>query len=1236
MTSGINEDAIVADLYKSFNQDNVILFVGSAAVDNGELTEKICNLPWSCVITTSRKEGFGCEFANGRMPHRYMPFSELPIDLFSKSNLPIIQLYGVENEMATELEEVEDYLRPAFARKRAEKILGRIMSKMDIRTRMIVIGYDSNNSDEMPAETFIFSWQELQGGKIEFFNSEDNPSEMLKKSAERNGFTWYDGKLADMLLDFSEEYNLQETGVDDEVNLFYKGQQPVFIKKSILLRCRYFVQLLTEEKIHEIRPLGRIQQSRWFYNFLNNSGDIPQWYGFLPQSTFYLKRKYEDILISIVRNLISNKSMSQNGFNFPVILEGIPGSSKSVELAALAYKIYNEKINPVIYINGDNLNFSSQNNEIQILDELMQEVEQVGDKDTRFLIVWDGSSYRNIISEAKQLVHELENRGRRFVLVCSAYPNVGTEKEENNKVYYTLQQDGSFVKSELKSDLYFHNNCYFVSATRELNQKEINILKQKAQLYAVVDKDQINKIWDELSENVDIFEYFYRLIILIRPKLEAGLSREQRLVNRYIRKQLALLGTTEEDICNPLYEIMKKNGIPLSEKLQKTFEEEENDVYDLDKFNTCIAMFSRFKLDTPYSLALRMLCKNENDFFGKSSIYNDYELFRLLTSQINYIHYFEQFDGKYVFRFRSTLEAKIFLKNNQVSEEKQIDIILELIDLYVECYRKNNEVDYELKKSIQAILKMYGPNTEYTEFLEGHAECIEHINILRKVDVVADKLRELRTKFHIPDEDCGFALIEISFYRELYGNMWDKLHGYSKNQYGNRNPWEIFPETYNKENYEKRLKMLSQISDLALDSIEKLEVMINDTHGYFSPRSIQLSVNLLTVELAMSNITLENVKQEYIQFVNGSAVAVNVNPLSYTQLYPILFKAISASPLNGYLYNALFKIFEKEYENASEERKLFLLSDVQMIADDASTLEITNRGTNDKDELSMHLHKIAQYSCCYKVHIADIENETAPSAFLDLFNNMLSRNNASGICFVCQQELDSIGLSGNAIAGYENEQGNAFVLNKQQLEVCKNIVEFINNTRYSSCVENSIQALYLLLRVEWMLYNGRPLSIGREWQKTYLKESDWLKVYATCEKYESISGNSVRPIVTLIFALAKVHINRDYLGAAKTMHKVSDMPNQRMRVPYLICFEPGIAQKYSGTVVSTHNYSGFLKVDSLPRFAEQNQGVKFYMKNLGLRRMPEKNQILKNFELGLSFSSQFSAHKTVEGGEKHE
>ena len=64
---------------------------------------------------------------------------------------------------------------------------------------------------------------------------------------------------------------------------------------------------------------------------------------------------------------------------------------------------------------------------------------------------------------------------------------------------------------------------------------------------------------------------------------------------------------------------------------------------------------------------------------------------------------------------------------------------------------------------------------------------------------------------------------------------------------------------------------------------------------------------------------------------------------------------------------------------------------------------------NDKDELSIHLHKIAQYSCSYEVHISDIENGTAPAPFLNLFNNMLSRNNA------LINTLSQISVGGNLI-----------------------------------------------------------------------------------------------------------------------------------------------------------------------------------------------------------------------------
>jgi hypothetical protein len=1235
MGNGVNEDAIVSDLFRSFNQDNMILFVGNSAENLGELTEAVCKLPWSCVVTTSMKEDFAVKFASGRNVHRYTSLEDiLAINLFSKENLPVIQMYGTETDVPVELEDVDEEMRPVFARKQAEKILSRIMSKMDIRTRMIVVGYDPDNGSDIAPESFVYLWQEMQGGTVEFFLEPVPSLSAVKKAAEKKQFTWYEGKLADVLTATSEEFLGADNAAGEDNFLLYKGQQPVFINKSVVARCHNFAQLLTEDSIHQIRPLGRIQQGRWFYNFLNNSSDSPQWYGYLPQSVFYLKRDYEDCLVDVVKSLLkSNKNLLKSDINTPVILEGDPGSSKSVELAALAYRIFSEKNNPVIYINGDNFYFSAQSSEFQLLDELLQEVEQLEGSDAKFLIIWDCSSYRNVVSEAKQLAHELENRGKRFVLVCSAYSNVKKDQDKEIK-QYKYQPGGGFVQTRQVGELLFYNNCYFLEATRDLSDPEIYRLKQQVKQYAVGNKGDLDKIWEELKDNNDIFEYFYRLIILIRPKLEAGLSREQRLINRYVKKQFAFYAKEEqEESVNPLLLALQKANIPIDDELKGIIEEEDEDIYDLERFNCCIAMFSRFKLDTPYALALRMLCRNDNDYFGKNTAYNNYELFKLLTTQISYIHYCEQGEGRFVFRFRSPLEADIFLKNNQIMDDKQIELIQTMIRYYIEYFQRTNEVDEELKNAIQSLLRMYGPNTEYREFWEGYKYHNQHQNFLRKIDVIADQIRDMRVKYKVPDQDGSMALIEITFYREFYGNQWDKLHHYSKNQFAGQNPWEVYPDVYTAESYEKRLHALSAVSDLALTSLQKVEALMLDTHSYSEQRSIQSSINSLTVELVTANGMIDDIKEEYAKLAGTAASGGLTKTLNYAQLYPFLFKAISASPLNGYLYNALFRMFEKEYAKADEERKLFLLSDVRMIADDAGSLDITSRGTNDTDELSRHLHKIAQYSGSHIVTIEDIKNGSAAPEFAKLFSTMTERNNASGICFVCQQELDMAGLSGEKIAKYENTSETEFVLNENQINICRKIAEFIRKPEYAGCVEGSTQALYLLLRTEWMMYNGRPLSIGREWQKTYLNEEGWVNIYDTCEKYEAISGSSVRPIVTLIYALAKIQINKDYIGASKIMHKVADMPNQRMRVPYMICFEPGIPQKYSGSVMSVQNFSGYLKVDGLPRFTEQNQGVRFFQKNMGYRRMPEKNAVIKDFELGLGLSGQYSAHKAVRGGE---
>lgn len=1227
-----NVDELLANLYKHFNQDNMILYVGNKAVENHELSDSIYRLPWSCVVTSNRKEGFGAKFGGGMTCKRYVAH-DIPTILFNREELPIIQLLGNENEVPEELEDYDASLRKVFEKKYAEKALNRIMSKMDIRSRMIVIGYDENDENEIPAETFVFSWQEIQGGTIEFYGCTSNKDGVLRPSAQKKDFLWKDIKLIELLGEEEIHNEYINQYVEEESELFYKGKQPVFIKKSILSRCRNIAQLLTDEKVKEIRPIGSVQQSRWFYNFLNFSSDFPQWYGYLPQSNFYLERDYEQYLYSTVKLILSNhKCLVKGGINTPIILEGDPGSSKSIELAAIAYKIFCEQISPVIYINGENLYFTPQSAEIQILDELMQEIEQIGEKDTNFLVVWDSSSYRNVAAEARHLVRELENRGRKFVLVCSAYGNTSNENDKSKHRYYSMNEEGLFCFSQGKAELLFKDNCYYLSSTRDLSNKEIVALKQKARDYAVADEEILEKIWKKLDDSIDIFQYFYELIILLRPRLEVGLSKEQRLISRYVKKQFEIIYKEKEhDLENKtMIEALKSAGVEFNEISQDILGDECEEVYDLDRFNACVAVFSRFKLDTPYSIAIQMLCNPEDEFFGSRNDYDNYQIFSLLTTQLNYIHYHETCEGKHVFRFRNSIEAEIFLKNNQINEDKQIQLILDMMNRYIKNYQRTNDIDAELKESLVILLRMYGPNTEYREFWKGNKYASQHRQILLKLDVLANKVHELRTEHHIPDEEGAFALIEISFYREFFGNLWDNLVGYSKTKYPNKKKWEVFPEKYTEEKYLERLDILSSISDLALNMLESLELKMRQEVTYTSHYRIQSTMNSLIVELARISTIIDNIKQEFEEYTQGNNIS-SAKALNYTQLYPILFKAISSSPLNGYLYNALFSLFEKEYKKADDERKLYLLSEVRMIADDASTLEITSRGSNDTDELSNHIQIITQYSCSHKVCIDDIRSKTMPKAFESLFLGMLERNNASGICFVCQQELDEAGLSGEKIAITENESGKDFVLSNHQLDVCRKIVGFMNEDCYMDCVEKSAQALFLLLRVEWMLFNGRPLSIGREWQRTFLDEVQWLRINETCEKYEALSGSVDRPIVSLLYALSKIHINDDYIGAMKTMHRIIDMPNHRMRVPYSICNELGVPKKYNGVVVSTHNFSGFLKVDGLPRFAEQNQGVRFYMKNLGLRRMPSPRDQINDFELGLGLSSQFAARKISDG-----
>lgn len=1241
MQSNANE--MISNLMNSFKKDNVILYVGR----NGrkELTTEICELPWSCVVT-SCTDDIGIEFAEqNKEAIRYTSYRQLPNQLFVKNKFPIIQLYGKEDVVDEALEEYdEEFIKREVIKKDAERIFDYILVRMDMRTRMVIIGYAPEDPEEFPVSSIIVASRNMRGGVIDIYGTnKESAWTALFKTLEKRGGNSTSEKLTDLIGEvFSQNKEYQEIDKKKE-NIFYKEQIPVSISSSVLLSYGQTIQLLTEETIYEVRPFGKVEQKEWFPNFLNNSAEKPQWYGYLRQSEFYIKRDYEDKFVSLVRNLLEGRNMKREE-NIPVILQGPPGSSKTIEVVALAVKIFEEHKNPVIYINSDKLSFVENSSEMEELDSLMQQVESIGEKDAKILIVWDSSSYKAVAMNAANMVRTLQNRGRRFVLVCTAYGNDFyaeslSDKTQNFSWYYYKSMDDTFVKSKTKfGDVFFDGKFYYIHADSKISERECNLLEQKIKTYTPMSNEEMKRFWNGLKDEENLFIFFYNLMVALRPKLNVSLSREQRLVHRFVNQQLGIIEQNYKESVkdNTILNALLEAGIVLSEEDKEKLEKEDSldEEFDLERFTRMIAMFSRFKLDTPFSLAVCSLYKDTEKYRDYLETYydnNSRKLFALLTTEIPFIHYCEAENGKNVFRYRNTFEAELFLYRNNIEPKQQVELICYGLDYYAESYRKLGEVDEELKNALEKILRMIGPNTDYVDFMLDNSKTNEHKIFLSNMEILIHKLADLR-KQEIPDVNSGFATIEITFMREYYGKLWNVLKGYNVRDAEGYKPWELYPNEYNDETYVCRIKQLKCASDLALKNIEKLQALIV-TKTLYERKYLGDQVNGLSVEACLCSDILKTVWEEYETYCQEKVIPVeidkkNYNPIRYRRQYEMLVKATITSPLNGYIYNALFNAFEKEYEVSDEIRRIILLNEIKLIADEASDYPLVNRGMNGRDDIATHISKIMQYASEIDVTIDSILNEQA-SPFHDLYKKLLEQKNASAICFVCQRELDIAGL-GRSLIAKNKRNDEEYVLTDNQLAVCQKVMAFMTKEEYyTECVSKNSYALYLLLRVAWMLFNGRPLSAIKEYQLTYLSKDQWKIINEICLDYKACAGENIRPIVILIHALSELHLTYNYKNAHSIVNQLKTTDfiiTPRMRVPYLICFEPGKPESYSGTVISQKNYSGFIQYDKLPNKLGSEVGVRFYMKNMGWVSMPQNGKVLEHIQLGLGFTG-FAAYR---------
>lgn len=1244
---------LATSLFNSFYSNHVLLYVGQQTT-NEEL-KVLAKCKWSAIITSRKDPEFSQFFAvEGRTPLEYTRRNKIPNKPLHRKKTPILRLFGINGEQQDDGSDIWDDEANDFDFDIAHEFMSFLPSIMDYVNPLSVVGINS----EVDLTIFGTSrfgrilQKSITDGAITFWGipdasgGEQKELTALRKLSEIKSFPIYENSLTDIidrrLTEVTVESN-ESTVLDLDNDIFYRGKVPISITQTDLIAIKNIGTLLTERTVYKIRPFGRIQCRQWFTNFLElSSSQGPQWYGYLPQSTFYVKRSFEDALTQLVRRLLFGRGIDNDNSDIcPVILEGRPGSSKSVTLGALAYRIYNEKNCPVLYISNEQFLSQGFGTDFDLLCESLESLQDIGGVDSRILIIWDSSAYRSVIERVRELMKRLSNRGKRVVLVCSSYPQNNTLQVAKQCFHLQDSESGVFSKcSEEDADVVKRNGCYFVTATRDMTSREQNIFWQHTKDFSGISTTTISNMRKKLIDEgrTEIFDYYYMLISVLRDSLEKGLQTEQSKVFHYVKTELQSIigriaeGKVKSAQSNQMFQALINAGMSeeflnsltdTDEENAKTNTDMDTD-YRLTRFNTCIAMFSRFKLDVPYSLAYSVLL---DDAITEQFSAANRELFDVVTHEFPWLSYGENNEGEFVFRFLNPLEADIFLSNHDISGEEQVNVVCDILATFGEDYRKSQCYDRYLGDKLQMLLRLLGPNSNYTYRHE-----IEHRRILQKLDQLIDAILALKDVYGVPDYDCGFAAIVITFLREHYGHNWDIEHMSSSEEV---HEYKFGTEFFMPEDYELRIGKLSQAITMAENGIEEIsEHLHSDRALEWSGRAhLQQQMDSLAVESSLISMELDDVLEDYTKTCSLRQVKKQPNTrgqiLPYTVVYRQLVSVIQHQPTNGYAYNALFKAYQKAYNQAkvcnNQDKQLLYLSEIMQIVEmcESHNSEILNRG-GKTDELSIHLSQIRSDAAKLPISMDSILNRheharttnPATEAFFALYDSMIEANNPAAITFICQKELKI--------------PKDRKKLDDDTLRVCKKVLDFLTLEENYICVSSNAYAMAMLIRYSWMYFNKYILDGTSECQLTNINSEQWGTIYKYCTQYEAITApNDRQPIIMLAYALAALHINgvseTGFSEAQKIINSIQEDSffQPRMRTPYMICTNDGRPIKYGGTVIYTDNQknNGQIRVHGIPQRLQNTPGVRFNRLTFGRKsKMPDMNRTFSDLEIAIGYT----------------
>lgn len=478
------------------------------------LSTVVLNYSWNSIVTTNCDLQLSVALDNGkRTIQEVSNKNDMQANLMDRKNLHVIRLFK-EDVVINDIDELdaEDIADNAVA------MLSRVSEIIQRNGVILIEDFDDPLLSHKQIRKALVGLYENQK-QVYIFNCK-NKDQYLTSLEKKGIAVLIEQSINDFFSDyFEDDYDIDKQDNNQNALIYIEAGKkavPTRIETKYLIETDSFATLLNIDLLNSVKiPTNMLKD--YFYMFLKNSVREPQWYGY--SYGFNLHRSYEDRLYRKVKKGLESVGKPNSR---PLLVVGQTGTGKSISLAAVAYKIFNEKTYPVIYMNDPDINFylSAEYKQkgvykkgspaFSALDALLERLENLGAKAT--LIVWDTSSYSTGREKCYRLYQALLARGRKVYLVSSAY--------EMNENANSIDADDEYNEDTIMNRKFVECRATVEVSTEGEQLKEILLNK------CHMDEQEASSIITSLPNSSNYLSMFYRAFDVIRGDLSQGVYRE--------------------------------------------------------------------------------------------------------------------------------------------------------------------------------------------------------------------------------------------------------------------------------------------------------------------------------------------------------------------------------------------------------------------------------------------------------------------------------------------------------------------------------------------------------------------------------------------------------------------------------------------------------------------------------------------------------------------------------------